>query len=223
MSFCTHCGSQLKDENQKFCGKCGARLDLGPISQNQDVTTPPTSFLQREETQELTSQPAMQNQYYQPGAQAQNENPARPMKWYKFLIYFALFAGGVINLYYGIIYISGMIYNIQGGGQAYADMVYNTFMGLKGLDVVFGILSILLAGLCVYTRFRLSQYRKDGPLFVYITYAVNGLITIIYSIVLANITGINQIAKIIVTVVVLAVAIVLNVIYFNKRKDLFVN
>lgn len=38
-----------------------------------------------------------------------------PMKWYNFLIYFALFAGAVLNVLTGIFMLTGAQYNMQGG------------------------------------------------------------------------------------------------------------
>ena len=96
MKYCSSCGSQLNNENQQFCSNCGAKLCADPAINEQNTVTSQTPYPQQQ---------VIQNPIYQ----AQNMNAAPSMKWFKFLIYFALFAGAVINLAYGITYISGDI------------------------------------------------------------------------------------------------------------------
>lgn len=152
MKYCSSCGSQLNNENQQFCSNCGAKLCADPAINEQNTVTSQTPYPQQQ---------VIQNPVYQ----AQNMNATPSMKWFKFLIYFALFAGAVINLAYGITYISGDIYEIQTNGQATSEMVYSLFSGLKAVDVFYGVVMILIGGFSIFTRFRLSQYRKNGPFF----------------------------------------------------------
>ena len=59
------------------------------------------------------------------------------MKWYKFLIYFALFAGAFVNFIYGINYISGGIYVVETNGLTTADTVYKLYgVGLQVVDIL---------------------------------------------------------------------------------------
>lgn len=150
-------------------------------------------------------------------------NATPSMKWFKFLIYFALFAGAVINLAYGITYISGDIYEIQTNGQATSEMVYSLFSGLKAVDVFYGVVMILIGGFSIFTRFLLSKYRKKGPLFLYILCGIGAGLSLIYSIAVMSISGVNQVANGVVSVIVSAVFIIFNIKYFGKRKNLFTN
>ncbi len=150
-------------------------------------------------------------------------NATPSMKWFKFLIYFALFAGAVINLAYGITYISGDIYEIQTNGQATSEMVYSLFSGLKVVDVFYGVVMILIGGFSIFTRFLLSKYRKNGPLFLYILCGIGAGLSLIYSIAVMSISGVNQVANGVVSVIVSAVFIIFNIKYFGKRKNLFTN
>ena len=55
-----------------------------------------------------------------------------PMKWFKFLIYFSLFAGAALNLINGITTILGTQYG------EHAELVYATFGSLRTFDIVCG-------------------------------------------------------------------------------------
>lgn len=77
--FCPNCGTQCPDDT-KFCPNCGST-----VANNQ-----PTENTQQNFGQPNYTQP---NNYTQP----QMYNVQFEMKWFKFLIYFGLFAGAVLN------------------------------------------------------------------------------------------------------------------------------
>ena len=113
MSFCSNCGAQLENENAQFCTNCGAKIG------ETAVESAPVSQV---------SAPVAE-----PTAQF-------GMKWYKFLIYFALFLGAVVNFINGVNYLTGNIYFVQSGGEATAEMIYAFFgSSLKTIDIIFGI------------------------------------------------------------------------------------
>jgi len=144
------------------------------------------------------------------------------MGWYKFLIYFSMFAGAILNLYNAYQLISGEIYQLQ------ADYVYRIFDGLKEFDVVIGILFIGLAALGIYTRFRLANFRKNGPLMITVSYIVLITLQLIYVIGLTIIIPSEQFdstvyGSTLINIVTSIVMIIINAVYFKKRKHLFVN
>lgn len=152
--------------------------------------------------------------------QVQNQHP---MKWFKFLIYFGLFAGALVNLINGINLLTGTSY----GDMKY--LVYRMFKDLKTLDAVIGLLTIGLAVLGVVTRFRLAKFYKNGPkllIALYISAAVVGLLyvvgaqTIVLAVVKKSMLDISGQIGSICSSIVMAV---INGIYFKKRSDLFVN
>ena len=71
-----------------------------------------------------------------------------PMKWYKFLIYFALFFAAIIDLINGIKYISGNQY----GSTYLNELVYIKFPTLKPIDIMMGIVMILIGIASIITR-----------------------------------------------------------------------
>ncbi len=149
-----------------------------------------------------------------------------PMKWYKFLIYFSLFAGAVLNVIAAILYITGAVYPATSGGQATAKLVYEVYgSSLKTVDVLYGIVMLCLAAFCIVTRFKLSGFKKGAPVYLYVVYIADVVLTLIYNIALTAATNIPSIFTVsnISSIIATVIMVILNYIYFKKRQDLFVN
>lgn len=216
MAYCRSCGAWLDSDQAQFCGRCGARTDLAYQSP-YDAGNGPSC-----------GQPANPySQYGQQSVYGQNIPTIQySMKWYKFLIYFALFAAGALNILNGLLYFSGMLYASQSDGQITADLIYNFYgNGLKVLDVCMGIVMVALGIFTFYTRFQLSAYRARGPVCLYILYAANAGITILYGVFLLLVTGLNQLTtpNVISSVVTSIVMVFVNQKYFTNREALFCN
>ncbi len=158
---------------------------------------------------------------HQPSIPAQ-QDPALKMGWYKFLIYFSLFAGAVLNVFDAISLLTGGIY----GGEA--ELVYSVFDGLKSLDAFIGITTLGLAGMCIYTRFRLSGFYKNGPMMLNITYIASLAVNLIYIIGVSSIvpdilSDASTVSSEVSSMITAIVMIFANTVYFKKRSHLFVN
>ena len=90
------------------------------------------------------------------GANPQPTGPDMPMKWHKFLIYFALWLGAVMNVISGFSLLTGSVYEAQGVS---ATQVYRAYEGLKGVDMLMGAATIALAVLLIVARFALAGYK----------------------------------------------------------------
>ena len=146
------------------------------------------------------------------------------MGWYKFLIYFALFAGAIMNLINGIIFVTGSQY----GGRK--EAVYAFFGGLKTIDVIMGIICFVLCVYAIITRVMLAGLKKAGPPMLYGFYIINIVSMILYYvfafIILApSGAGFGDLVdfRTIVSFIVPVVMLFVNISYFNYRKNLFVN
>ena len=73
------------------------------------------------------------------------------MGWYKFLIYFALFAGAFLNVCYAVLYMTGSIYETE---QIDPLTVYSLYPGVKAVDIVYGILLLVLAVFMIVFSFQ---------------------------------------------------------------------
>lgn len=203
MSLCMKCGTQLENENQQFCTNCGAKVEVQ--GETSETVVNGDSVCEQVSTEQVVNY---------------------PMKWFKFLIYFSLFCGALINFVSGIGELTGIIYFTQSGGEVTANMIYDVYgSGLKAVDVIYGIILIVFAGFMIYTRFRLAKYKANGPICLYITYGASVVLNLIYSIALLAVTGINQIfaSANISAIISSVVMIFVNYVYFKKRKELFIN
>ena len=145
-----------------------------------------------------------------------------PMKWFKFLIYFSLFAGAVLNFINGITTMLGTQYG------EYKQLVYSTFGALRFFDLFCGIYLIALAVFSIYTRFRLAGFRANAPrllMIVYIAAAVYALLQTAGSMAIlpqdswADIDFTSVISSLVSSMIWIAV----NNKYFQNRAFLFVN
>ena len=148
----------------------------------------------------------------------QANNPGIGMGWFKFIIYFQLFANAFINIINGISYLNGWVY------LGKSELVYTFYPTLKIFDVCFGIIYLLIAGYAIFTRMMLAKYKKAGPLNLYICMGVNILMIIICYAVASSYMGTENMANTATSSMIPSIALLIwDVTYFNKRKHLFVN
>ena len=158
------------------------------------------------------------------GVNMDNYN-GHPMNWYKFLIYFALFASAVLNGLTAISYFTGGIY-----GSTSKDLVYRVFGNLKFVDIMMGVLLLAMAAFAIYVRMQLAGFKVSGPKMLYILYGASAVIQVIYTIIVyvtiskyGNPGELINLSTTFSSVAISIVMIVVNKIYFDKRRDLFVN
>ncbi len=146
------------------------------------------------------------------------------MNWYKFLVFFALIAGAVLNIVYGIYSMMGMQY----GTPEVSELVYMYYPGMKTTDIVYGTLLFASAGCAVLAEVNLLRFKKNAPLFVYLVYVFNLASTLIYVGLgyimtkgLEDMSGVfsSSLREIAIAVFML----IANMVYFKKRKELFMN
>lgn len=207
--FCRFCGKEIP-EGGKFCINCGRSIE--------NTETPNQS----ESGQQVIS-PMPENA-------SSPESPAAeyPMKWFKFLIYFQLFANAVIMLFTAISSIFGLQYDGD------AELIYYIAPGLKVVDVIYGIVCLALMAGAIVVRQKLAHYRKNAPV-LYIGFVTAGsVIGLIYTFAAMAVTGVISpsalgeslvliSAAVLGTLIGVGIFIPLNYIYFKKRKELFIN
>lgn len=236
MKFCSSCGTQLNDE-VNFCVKCGVAQPVQqaapaqpvqqPVNYAQPPVQPPVQYTQPpvQYTQPPVqyTQPPVQPGYMpvQPMSPLQAADMTYGMKWFKFLIYFALFAGAVLNVVQGVLFLTGANY------EGAAELVYAVFSDLEIVDKGCGIALIVLAVLQIITRFRLAGFKRGAGGLVMLCYAAIAVIETAYiagfaasvpEYVFESVDISGAAGSIVISVVMLIV----NATYFSKRKALFV-
>lgn len=142
----------------------------------------------------------------------------RNMKWYKFLIYFSLFASAAANALNGVRYITGDIYG------EYAYLVYDALPRLKTIDILMGVGCLLVAVLCFIARGSLAKMKSKGPALLICVYVAAFLLSTIYYFAVNSI-GTNDVIYIsydLPSNAVTVFMIIVNGIYFKNRKHMFI-
>ena len=235
--FCNNCGAQLPD-GSKFCTACGATLaqDAAPQQPQQPGGYQPQQGGYPQQPQGgYPQQPGgypQQGPYQQPGyGYNQYGGDPRyqgfPMKWHKFLVYFALWASAVINAVQGIRVMSGGQYNDPTYGNL-AREVYAFFPGMKTADIIYGIILIGIAILGFLTAYKLLKLMRGAPTLLTVLYIASAAGSILYIIMAVSaLKGYRDTsdltASAIGSLIGSVVMIIVNNIYYKKRERLFVN
>ncbi len=207
--FCPKCGMQVSDSD-RFCPECGFATVQGAAS-----VSPPQHFEQQEP---LPYRPA-------------TLEPELPMTWFKVLANVFLILGAVSSIIGAIQYISGIRYISIGVD---ADWIYACYPGFQAIDIIMGIFFAAYAAFCFYTRSQLLKFRKGSPKLITYLYAVNAGVIVIAEICYISIISANAymstgdvissfISDTISSIIAAAIMIPVNIVYFKKRKALFVN
>ena len=134
--------------------------------------------------------------------------PAHPMKWHKFLIYFQLFLAALISLYNAVVCFRLVFLDASG----LWDAVY----------AVSGVISVVLAVLALYVRFRLAGFRKNGPKMYILFLGINCVFQVL-NLLISFGSDLNTGSSAIGSLLTCVLMLVLTNIYYKKRADLFVN
>ena len=143
-----------------------------------------------------------------------------PMRWYKFLIWVALPVSAVVNILGAIPYFMG---------TSQTEEMLAQFPALSSIDRFYGILTLGMGVIALYTRFALAGYKKNAPSLIVGLYVYGLVISLGYNVIVLSITqsAYSQVDGII-TVMSIGIATIINVamvicnrIYFKNRKRLF--
>lgn len=201
--YCSNCGT-VCDDGKPYCSNCG--VPQQPYSQKPYQQAPNRSY------QPVSNQPYG----------GSNE---LPMKWFKFVIYFQLFANCVMNAISAISTFSGGQY------QGNAELVYSYIDGLKGVDTIYGVLLLGLAVFAIIARTRLAKFCVDGPKSYHILLVAQMAVSVFYIIAVNSAVSNSFIAayyepdytSVIGSLVGTGAMLACNIAYFKKRIHLFVN
>ena len=142
------------------------------------------------------------------------------LKWHKFLIYFALWAGAIMNTGNAVLCIKGTQYAEQ------SEQIYALFGGLKTVDLAWGIVLLAIAAYMIYVRFQLAGFRIDAPRKLSILYIVSLVGSVAYLLAVSAVThqalG-SFMSDIVGPIFVSILMLFINQNYYSKRLELFVN
>lgn len=147
----------------------------------------------------------------------QEKETEYPMKWYKFAVYFQLFAFAVMNMIWGMMHLMGPIF-----GYGKASEVIEKYPDIETIEIIMAVLAFLLAILCLVDRQLLWHYKVQGPKLYLLVMAFSGIYNFIYSALASIVIGLPiftqyDIGGLISTIII----VVLCRNYFKERKELF--
>ena len=200
--------------NAKFTRQTSSTEDLLRYLNNQKGTS--------------QQQPQYQQQHQQQQTPKEESKPQTPMqgtgaygmKWYNFIVKFALFAAFALNAINGISFFFGLQYGSNG------SLIYNVYPNLRLLDIFYGLSMIALAIMCLITRQALYWYKKKGPTLLLTLQLLNVVISIAYlsifsSILETSIKEINSQSNLSISIIGTIILAIICHFYFKKRKDMF--
>ncbi|MCM1398048.1 MAG: zinc-ribbon domain-containing protein [Clostridium sp.] len=236
--YCTQCGNNVPD-GATSCNVCGSPIVWEAYQQNQyQQPQQPYQTNQYQQPQQpyqpnqyQQQQPYQPNQYQQPQQTYQSNQYQQPqqntgsglgMKWFKFVIYFQLYANCVLNIYNGYRLSVGKQYNLS---DSNLGTLYSMFDGLQTIDIGVGISMMLLGVYAIVTKFFMAGFKKHAPFMYYLCLFFNALVAAIYCILVkATVPGLElNITRMILNAVMMAVLLICNMVYFGKRRHLFIN
>ena len=143
---------------------------------------------------------------------------AKPLKWHKFLIYFAMWVWAINSIATGINMLSGFYY-----GDASVE-VYSYFPRLQKVDTVFAVIYLLFGIFTIFTRFRLSRFHKGSlKLFTWCLILQPIVLSLYHFFFFAHTTVLYESVPLEIAENFIACAIILvsSRIYYKKREELF--
>lgn len=208
VKFCSYCGSAV-NEGAFICIQCGCaviNVEEQKDLMEKDIETPHFDSSKNEDIVIKTVA----------------SDTKVSLGWYKFLIYFLLFLGAIINFINGICYLSGNIYSLLSSGKVTAEDVYRIYgNGLHSVDVFFGLFSITFAIFALVTRDQLAKFKPNAPKYVTAYYAISAGATFLNSVLVMSITSAAMDVSQIVSIITSVIFLFLNMKYFEARTNLF--
>lgn len=119
--------------------------------------------------------------------------------------------------WYNILLVLLMLSSIFNVIMSY--LVFGGTLGNGAASIFFGIMLLLDAAFRLYTRYKLNNYKKDGPLFLYLLICLDFFLGLLF---MFGSTS-TIITNFLTDIVLSGVFLYLNIRYFEKRKDLFIN
>lgn len=140
-----------------------------------------------------------------------------PMKWYRFAVYFQLFAYAIVYVVQGITHLQGLMH-----GFGTAEALYRQYPTLKQVELVIAVLGFGIAILSIISRQLLWHFHPKAPKVYLLVMALAGLYHFIYDGLASLVIGlpiftVYDIGGLISTVVIVLACRG----YFANRSDLF--
>lgn len=248
--FCRYCGKQIEDDSAfcKFCGKplrANQTQDSPPSlnpSESKDKLKPdesdfnsfPINYVPvHDQKDEYSSKsPQTKSTDFSSNASVTNKvtlftrirdyfikDPTEKLIWHKMNIYAFLFISGGMDILAAFQVFLGTQY------RGRAKEVYAYYSELEVLDVFYGIICIVLGIFCFVVRSKLSAFKQNAPKRLIALYVCTVIAIVLYNVIGVSIIGASLssvLPTLLGTVLGYGIRLVIDSIYYHKRRALFV-
>ncbi len=138
--------------------------------------------------------------------------------WYKFVVYVQITLIELSSLAGGIALVTGLNYADR------ADDIYAVYPKLQTLDITFGIVMFLITAFAVLVHIQTAGLKKSAPIMFYVLAGLNLSANIIYPAAAGGIAGNSAFNAVVITSVILtALLLAADIVFFIRNKDCFIN
>ena len=155
---------------------------------------------------------------------AYNTVDTRPMgmKWNWFATNIQSILSAIVLFLYALVYFTGSIYMTNYGIPA--EKFYSVYPALKVVDYCYAITLILLGAFSLVIRHGLKKRYQNAPFYYMSSYAIPLIASFLYTIETGVLFGVSTLTPIFfIQIPVIGGYLVLNYVYFKKRRHLFPN
>lgn len=221
--YCKHCGAAVSEQD-RYCPYCGSAIAIDYSAQanvGSVINSGPSVYVGVPD-QHLSK-------CFPNGLNPSQYIAAQKLGFYKFIIYFQLFAAMAFYFFMAILMFTGAHWPILGGVSS--QDIYSFYPDMIIADYVYGILLIVLGIYAICVRFWLSQFRSYALMTYVMLYGAATILSFLYIVCQYLCTNgmVDPVAywssvlpSIVSSLISAVVWITISCIYFNKRKSLFV-
>lgn len=202
---CTNCGAEIAD-GSVFCGECGSKTESVETTVEKSVSLG-------------TEEASVEANYSKtPEAFTANATVNVNLAWAKFLGYFALWAGAIVNMFSAIKSFAGSEFGAD------KNWFYETYPLIHPVMILTGVLMALLAAGCAYSAICIIKQKKAVIKFLPLTNFLCAFVTAFNVIGLSIAVSFNcSDASTIATILVNVAMGFVNMKYFSNRSDIYCN
>lgn len=217
--YCKNCGAAISEQD-RFCPYCGA-ASMSNYSAEYGMRGVPEP-VQRIPDQHLS-------RCFPNGLNPSQYAAAQKLGFYKFIIYFQLFAVMAFYFFMAVLMFTGAYWSMTGGVSA--QDIYSAYPDMVIADYTYGILLIGLGVYALCVRFWLAQFRSYALMTYVMLYGAATILSFLYIVCQYLCTNemvdpviywASVLPSIVSSLIAAAIWITISCIYFNKRKSLFV-
>lgn len=229
--FCSNCGAQMVEKtlccpncgapaSGKFCPNCGASLEgaanAAPPPQAAGAYSAPAApaapayNAPAAPTYNAPAAPTAPKNTYHTAAAPTAIPDNYKLGWHKFLIYFSLWCAGILDI-------------VNGARTLLSSIEMSHYYAGIGRTFLFNaVITLALGVFFIFVRFQLANFKRNAPTLLLIANGAAAAASLLHLYIIYRIYG-NDARPNPANLIANLVLLVINWLYYSKRKSLFVH